>query len=78
MVVYGNRGRFALLAIDHVITRDKPWLIGIRLILAAGFGACLTWSSRARAAVDSPAASLPLISPSFPSARLSQQKTVGL
>ena len=29
---------FCLLALDHVITRDKPWLIGIRLILAAGFG----------------------------------------
>jgi hypothetical protein len=29
---------FVLLAIQHLITRDKPWLIGIRLILAAGFG----------------------------------------
>lgn len=29
---------FVLLAIDHVIIRDKPWLVGIRLVLAAGFG----------------------------------------
>jgi hypothetical protein len=29
---------FALLAIDHLLIRDKAWLIGIRLILAAGFG----------------------------------------
>ena len=29
---------FVLLAVDHMIIRDKPWLIGIRLILAAGFG----------------------------------------
>ena len=29
---------FVLLAIDHMIIRDKAWLIGIRLILAAGFG----------------------------------------
>jgi hypothetical protein len=29
---------FALLAIDHIVIRDKAWLIGIRLILAAGFG----------------------------------------
>lgn len=29
---------FALLAIDHIILRDSAWMIGIRLILAAGFG----------------------------------------
>jgi hypothetical protein len=29
---------FVLLAIDHLLIRDKAWLIGIRLILAAGFG----------------------------------------
>jgi hypothetical protein len=29
---------FFLLAIDHLILRDKGWLIGIRLVLAAGFG----------------------------------------
>jgi hypothetical protein len=29
---------FALLAIDHLLIRDKAWLIAIRLILAAGFG----------------------------------------
>jgi hypothetical protein len=28
---------FLFLAIDHLIIRDKTWLIGIRLILAAGF-----------------------------------------
>jgi hypothetical protein len=29
---------FALLAIDHLILRDKPWLIGVRVLIAAGFG----------------------------------------
>ena len=29
---------FVLLAIDHMIIHDKAWLIGVRLILAAGFG----------------------------------------
>ena len=29
---------FVLLAVDHIITGDKAWLIGIRLILATGFG----------------------------------------
>lgn len=29
---------FLLLAIDHVITRDRPLLIGVRFILAIGFG----------------------------------------
>ena len=29
---------FALLAIDHLILRDKPWLIGVRFVIAAGFG----------------------------------------
>jgi hypothetical protein len=29
---------FALLALDHVITRDKPLPITVRLIIAAGFG----------------------------------------
>jgi hypothetical protein len=29
---------FALLAIEHVVIGDKLWLIGIRFIIAAGFG----------------------------------------
>jgi hypothetical protein len=29
---------FALLAIDHIVTRDKPWLIAVRAVIAAGFG----------------------------------------
>lgn len=29
---------FALLAIDHAITGDKPWLIGVRVVIALGFG----------------------------------------
>ena len=33
---------FLALAIDHALTRDKIWLIGIRLIIAAGFG-FLAW-----------------------------------
>lgn len=29
---------FTLLALDHVITRDKPLPIGVRFVIAAGFG----------------------------------------
>ena len=29
---------FALLAIDHIVTGDKPWLIGVRIVIALGFG----------------------------------------
>jgi hypothetical protein len=29
---------FALLAIDHLVTGDKLWLVGIRAVIAAGFG----------------------------------------
>ncbi|MBV8811824.1 MAG: hypothetical protein JO033_24400 [Acidobacteriaceae bacterium] len=29
---------FALLAIEHMLTGDKPWLIGVRFVIAAGFG----------------------------------------
>lgn len=29
---------FTLLAIDHMFFRDKPYLIAVRLIIAAGFG----------------------------------------
>jgi hypothetical protein len=29
---------FALLAIDHLVVGDKAWLIGVRIIIAAGFG----------------------------------------
>jgi len=29
---------FALLAADHILLRDKPVLVVIRLVIAAGFG----------------------------------------
>ena len=29
---------FSLLALDHIITRDRPLGIFVRLIIAAGFG----------------------------------------
>jgi len=29
---------FALLALDHILSRDKPWLIAVRMIIAIGFG----------------------------------------
>ena len=29
---------FALLAVDHIVTGDRLWLIAVRLIIAAGFG----------------------------------------
>jgi len=29
---------FALLAIEHMVTGDKAWLIGVRFVIAAGFG----------------------------------------
>jgi O-antigen/teichoic acid export membrane protein len=28
---------FALLAIEHLVTGDKLWLVGVRLIIALGF-----------------------------------------
>lgn len=28
---------FALLAIDHIVLGDRPWLIGVRVVIAAGF-----------------------------------------
>ena len=29
---------FGLLAADHILVRDKPWLIAVRFVIAAGFG----------------------------------------
>ncbi|HZS57480.1 MAG TPA: hypothetical protein VFA65_23980 [Bryobacteraceae bacterium] len=29
---------FGLLAIDHLITGDKLWLVGVRLVIGLGFG----------------------------------------
>lgn len=29
---------FALLAVDHLVTGDKLWLVGVRLIIGVGFG----------------------------------------
>ncbi len=29
---------FALLGIEHMLTGDKAWLIGVRFVIAAGFG----------------------------------------
>jgi hypothetical protein len=29
---------FGLLAIDHLVTGDKLWLVGLRIVLALGFG----------------------------------------
>ncbi|MBV9158165.1 MAG: hypothetical protein JO097_18010 [Acidobacteriaceae bacterium] len=39
---------FALLAIDHLVTGDKAWLIGVRLVIAAGFGFLALMEFRAR------------------------------
>ncbi|MDQ2713114.1 MAG: hypothetical protein M3Y24_12965 [Acidobacteriota bacterium] len=33
---------FGILAIDHILVGDVPWLIGVRIILAFGFG-FLSW-----------------------------------
>ncbi len=33
---------FMILAIDHMVMRDAAWLIGIRLVIAGGFG-FLAW-----------------------------------
>ncbi|MBV8553266.1 MAG: hypothetical protein JOY54_18360 [Acidobacteriaceae bacterium] len=33
---------FVLLAIVHMVTKDNPWLIAVRLVIAAGFG-FLAW-----------------------------------
>lgn len=29
---------FLLLAVDHLITRDRIWLVGVRVVIALGFG----------------------------------------
>lgn len=29
---------FLLLAIDHMLTGDRAWLVAVRLVIAAGFG----------------------------------------
>jgi len=39
---------FALLAIDHIMTRDKAWLIGVRVAIAAGFGLLAYMEFRAK------------------------------
>jgi len=41
---------FVLLAIDHLVIGDKAWLIGVRFVIAAGFGflAWLEWNTRNR------------------------------
>jgi hypothetical protein len=33
---------FVALAIDHAVMRDKIWLIGVRIVIAGGFG-FLAW-----------------------------------
>ncbi len=33
---------FAILAIDHILTKDAPWLIAVRVVIASGFG-FLAW-----------------------------------
>ena len=38
LVVLCDRNRFALLGIEHMVIGDKPWLIGVRFVIAAGFG----------------------------------------
>ncbi len=39
---------FALLAINRAITGEKLWLIGIRVIIALGFGALAAMEFRAK------------------------------
>ncbi|MBV9294745.1 MAG: hypothetical protein JO145_04170 [Acidobacteriaceae bacterium] len=39
---------FVLLAIDHIVIGDKLWLIGVRLVIAAGFGFLAFMEFRAR------------------------------
>ncbi len=39
---------FALLAIDHIVVGDKPWLIAVRFIIAAGFAFLALFELRAR------------------------------
>jgi hypothetical protein len=39
---------FALLAIDHIVTGDKAWLIGVRAAIAAGFGLLAYMEFRAK------------------------------
>lgn len=41
---------FALLAVDHIVTGDKAWMIVVRVVIAAGFGllAYMEFRSKAR------------------------------
>jgi hypothetical protein len=39
---------FALLAIEHLVTGDKPWLIGVRIIIALGFAFLALMEFKAR------------------------------
>ena len=41
---------FALLAIDHLVTGDKLWLVGVRAIIALGFAllAAMEFKTRKR------------------------------
>ena len=39
---------FALLAINRAIVGEKPWLIGVRVVIALGFGALAAMEYKAK------------------------------
>ena len=39
---------FLLLAVNRAILGERPWLIGVRLVIAAGFAALSTMEFRAK------------------------------
>ena len=39
---------FALLAVDHLVTGDKLWLVGVRLIIGVGFGSLALMEFKAK------------------------------
>jgi hypothetical protein len=39
---------FLLLAVSRAIQRDKPWLVGLRVIIAAGFAVLAAFEFRAK------------------------------
>jgi hypothetical protein len=39
---------FALLALQHLVTGDKFWLVGVRLIIAVGFALLAAMEFKAR------------------------------
>ena len=43
---------FVLLAVNRAIAGDRPWLVGLRLVIAAGFAVLAAFEFRAKSRND--------------------------